>query len=188
MVIRSRSKSFRTPSGRCSSATTSTASPSSAAASELGLSSRGRAGFHARAIGYVTPQPQAGPLRVSRCAVCANGSRTTERPRDAMPIAPSPTIRLPRLAGRAADRAGESGRVHRTVCVRTARARARPRSRPGRGDRAGSPLGRAAAASDPRSFLALQAGIYRYGETVDLAAKLVDKVGTDLRTVLQGQQ
>jgi hypothetical protein len=37
-------------------------------------------------------------------------------------------------------------------------------------------------------LLALQAGIYRYGETIDLAAKLVDKVGTDVRTVLQGQQ
>jgi|HubBroStandDraft_2_1064218.scaffolds.fasta_scaffold131474_2 hypothetical protein len=40
----------------------------------------------------------------------------------------------------------------------------------------------------PSELLALQAGIYRYGETVDLAAKLVDKVGTDIRTVLQGQQ
>jgi hypothetical protein len=41
---------------------------------------------------------------------------------------------------------------------------------------------------EPAELLALQAGIYRYGETVDLAAKLVDKAGTDLRTVLQGQQ
>jgi len=40
----------------------------------------------------------------------------------------------------------------------------------------------------PSELLALQAGIYRYGETVDLAAKLVDKAGTDLRTVLSGQQ
>jgi hypothetical protein len=37
-------------------------------------------------------------------------------------------------------------------------------------------------------LLALQAGVYRYGETIDLAAKLVDKAGTDIRTVLQGQQ
>jgi hypothetical protein len=37
-------------------------------------------------------------------------------------------------------------------------------------------------------LIALQAGIYRYGETVDLAAKLVDKAGTDVKTVLQGQQ
>jgi len=37
-------------------------------------------------------------------------------------------------------------------------------------------------------LLALQAGIYRYGETIDLAAKLVDKATTDLRTVLQGSQ
>jgi hypothetical protein len=40
----------------------------------------------------------------------------------------------------------------------------------------------------PAELLALQAGIYRYGETLDLAAKLVDKAGTDVRTVLQGQQ
>jgi hypothetical protein len=40
----------------------------------------------------------------------------------------------------------------------------------------------------PSELLALQAGVYRYGETVDLASKLVDKAGTDLRTVLQGQQ
>ena len=37
-------------------------------------------------------------------------------------------------------------------------------------------------------LLALQAGIYRYGETIDLASKLVDKAGTDVRTVLQGSQ
>jgi hypothetical protein len=40
----------------------------------------------------------------------------------------------------------------------------------------------------PTELIALQAGIYRYGETVDLAAKLVDKAGTDVKTVLQGQQ
>jgi hypothetical protein len=46
----------------------------------------------------------------------------------------------------------------------------------------------AGAAFGPTELLALQAGIYRYGETVDLAAKLVDKAGTDVKTVLQGQQ
>ncbi len=39
----------------------------------------------------------------------------------------------------------------------------------------------------PTELLALQAGIYRYGETIDLSAKLVDKAGTDVKTVLQGQ-
>jgi hypothetical protein len=47
--------------------------------------------------------------------------------------------------------------------------------------------GRAAVAHDPASLLALQAGIYRYGETVDLAAKLVDKASSSVKTVLQGQ-
>jgi hypothetical protein len=53
-----------------------------------------------------------------------------------------------------------------------------------RGVLAGS---RAGPAISSRELLALQAGIYRYGETIDLAAKLVDKAGTDVRTVLSGQ-
>jgi len=40
---------------------------------------------------------------------------------------------------------------------------------------------------DTRSLLALQAGIYRYGETMDLAARLVDKASSGVKTVVQGQ-
>jgi hypothetical protein len=36
-------------------------------------------------------------------------------------------------------------------------------------------------------LLALQAGVYRYGEAVDLAAKLVDRASTGVKTVIQGQ-
>jgi hypothetical protein len=39
---------------------------------------------------------------------------------------------------------------------------------------------------DPASLLALQAGIYRYGEAMDLAALLVDKASTGVKTVVQG--
>jgi len=39
---------------------------------------------------------------------------------------------------------------------------------------------------DPASLLALQAGIYRYGETMDLAARIVDKVSGGAKTILQG--
>ncbi len=39
----------------------------------------------------------------------------------------------------------------------------------------------------PAQLLALQAGIYRYGEVVDLATKLVDRASTGAKTVLQGQ-
>ena len=39
---------------------------------------------------------------------------------------------------------------------------------------------------DPTSLLALQAGIYRYGETMDLAARLVDKASSGVKSVLQG--
>lgn len=39
----------------------------------------------------------------------------------------------------------------------------------------------------PGELLALQAGIYRYSEAVDLSAKLVDRATSGLKTVLQGQ-
>ncbi len=42
-------------------------------------------------------------------------------------------------------------------------------------------------ALDSAHLLALQVGIYRYGETVDLAARLVDKASSAVKTVLQGQ-
>jgi hypothetical protein len=41
-------------------------------------------------------------------------------------------------------------------------------------------------AYDTASLIALQAGIYRYTEAVDLASKIVDRAGNALRTVLQG--
>jgi hypothetical protein len=34
-------------------------------------------------------------------------------------------------------------------------------------------------------LIALQAGIYRYSEAVDLAAKIVDRAGTAVKTTLQ---
>ena len=36
-------------------------------------------------------------------------------------------------------------------------------------------------------LLALQAGVYRYSEAVDLSAKLVDRATNGVKTVLQGQ-
>lgn len=36
-------------------------------------------------------------------------------------------------------------------------------------------------------LLTLQAGVYRYSEAVDLAAKLVDRTASGVKTVLQGQ-
>lgn len=47
--------------------------------------------------------------------------------------------------------------------------------------------GRRGVPLDPTSLLALQAGIYRYGETMDLAARLVDKASSGVKTVVQGQ-
>lgn len=39
----------------------------------------------------------------------------------------------------------------------------------------------------PGELLALQAGVYRYSEAVDLTAKLVDRASGGVKTVLQGQ-
>lgn len=39
----------------------------------------------------------------------------------------------------------------------------------------------------PGDLLALQAGVYRYSEAVDLSAKLVDRATSGVKTVLQGQ-
>jgi hypothetical protein len=39
---------------------------------------------------------------------------------------------------------------------------------------------------DPGTLIALQAGIYRYSEAVDLTAKIVDRASSAVRTVLQG--
>ncbi len=39
----------------------------------------------------------------------------------------------------------------------------------------------------PAELLALQAGVYRYSEAVDLSSKLVDRATSGVKTVLQGQ-
>lgn len=49
-------------------------------------------------------------------------------------------------------------------------------------------LGAAGAARDlgPAELIALQAGVYRYSEAVDLAAKLVDRATSGIKTIVQG--
>ncbi len=46
--------------------------------------------------------------------------------------------------------------------------------------------GRVGQTIGPAELIALQAGIYRYGEAVDLASRLVDRATGAVRTVLQG--
>ena len=36
-------------------------------------------------------------------------------------------------------------------------------------------------------LIALQAGVYRYGEVIDLASRLVDRATSSVKTVLEGQ-
>ena len=38
----------------------------------------------------------------------------------------------------------------------------------------------------PSELLALQAGVYRYSEAIDLASRLVDHAGSSVKTVIQG--
>jgi hypothetical protein len=45
-----------------------------------------------------------------------------------------------------------------------------------------------AAQLNAAELIALQAGIYRYSEAVDLAAKLIDRAGAAVRTTLQAGQ
>jgi hypothetical protein len=45
---------------------------------------------------------------------------------------------------------------------------------------------RARQALGPAELIALQAGIYRYGEAVDLASRLIDRATGAVKTVVQG--
>ena len=38
----------------------------------------------------------------------------------------------------------------------------------------------------PAELIALQAGVYRYSEAIDLASRLVDHAGSSVKTVIQG--
>jgi hypothetical protein len=40
---------------------------------------------------------------------------------------------------------------------------------------------------EPGALIALQAGVYRYSEAVDLASRLVENATSALKTVIQGQ-
>lgn len=56
-------------------------------------------------------------------------------------------------------------------------------------DRGEHVVGKALRGGDlgPGELLALQAGVYRYSEAVDLSAKLVDRATNGVKTVIQGQ-
>jgi hypothetical protein len=56
-----------------------------------------------------------------------------------------------------------------------------------RGERLVRHAVRGGAELGPTELLALQAGVYRYSEAVDLSAKLVDRATNGVKTVIQGQ-
>lgn len=90
----------------------------------------------------------------------SHGSKDEGRPAPAAAEGPSPFARILHGLGREVDH-GEKV-VRRAV------------------EGGGQDLG-------PGELLALQAGVYRYSEAVDLSAKLVDRAASGVKTVLQGQ-
>jgi hypothetical protein len=102
-----------------------------------------------------------GDLRVPTTAPVSAPDPVAHRPEEGSPASPSPFARLVRELGHEVQR-GET-------LVRGAIASAR-----------GGALG-------PAELIALQAGVYRYSEAVDLASKLVDHATSALKTVVQGQ-
>lgn len=110
-----------------------------------------------------------GPLREAPRTYAAPGANSdvtragsTQTPAPSATSAPSPFARLVHGLGHEVSR-GET----------TMRAALHASS-------AGRDLG-------PTELLALQAGVYRYSEAVDLASKLVDRATGGVKTVLQGQ-
>jgi len=47
-------------------------------------------------------------------------------------------------------------------------------------------IGAGGTSMEPGELLALQAGVYRYGEAVDLASKLIDRASTGVKTIVNG--
>lgn len=76
----------------------------------------------------------------------------------------------------------ESSPLHDAV-VDAARSLAQSDARVQRGLRAAR-----RGAMDPAELLALQAGVYRYAQEVELASKVVDKATGAVKTTLQSQQ
>lgn len=78
-------------------------------------------------------------------------------------------------AGRSGDSIGEQfGEVLRAIGAEL-----------DRGEDLVAGVARGAVPLDPVSLIALQAGIYRWGEAVDLTAKVVDRLGSAVRVTLQ---
>ena len=107
-----------------------------------------------------TTSPEAAAISNARPTETPAGSAATEpKAPDPCPAEPSPFARILRGLGREVDR-GEHV-VNRAMH--------------GRQD------------LSPTELLALQAGVYRYSEAVDLSAKLIDRASSGVKTVLQGQ-
>ena len=112
-------------------------------------------------ISPVESRPVA-PAAVGSPAPSSRTSPSSRAPHAADVDTPSPFARL--LPGLGAEAKAGEATIHRAVAASAA----------------GKDRG-------PSELLALQAGVYRYSEVIDLAAKLVDRASNGVKTVLSGQ-
>lgn len=107
-----------------------------------------------------------------------SGTDSTWQARAGAPV--PPTTKSAAIAPRAHDpEPGAFGRILRSIGEETRRGEAMVHRS----------LSASAAGRDfgPSELIALQAGVYRYSEVVDLAAKLVDRASSGVKTVITGQ-
>lgn len=114
--------------------------------------------------------PRDGPSLALPLAPPPPGARSEVRPHEATPASHAP----------ASARASPFARLLRGLAIEVEGGDATVRRAVNR-----------AAVSDesprPLELLALQESVYRYSEALDLAARLVDRAATSVKTVLQGQ-
>jgi len=99
-----------------------------------------------------------------------------------LPVPPRPSPEPAASAGRTAPARGDPAPFARVLdAIGREAARGEDATRAAiRASSAGRDLGAA-------ELLALQSDVYRYSETIDLAAKLVDRAASAAKTVLSGQ-
>jgi hypothetical protein len=108
------------------------------------------------------------------------GSMSIRIATEAAPKVHTETVRAPEARTTAPERApGEKSAFQRVVEGLGKEINTGERMMRGALGAGGSELG-------PSELLALQAGVYRYSEAVDLASKLIDKTSNGVKTIING--
>jgi hypothetical protein len=113
-------------------------------------------------VGPVVEPSFTPPASICAAADVTSVARSRAAPAESQPSGPSPFAKLVRGLGH--EVANGEGVMHSAVSAA----------------HAGGDLG-------PADLIALQAGVYRYSEAIDLASRLVDHATSGVKTVIQGQ-